>query len=342
MSPKTPKSLKSLKSLKTRLTEFFDIEHPILAAPMALISGGRLAAAATSGGGLGLIGGGYGDSDWLQRQFALAEGTRVGCGFITWSLARKPELLDQTLERQPATIMLSFGDLQPFADRIHAAGIPLIAQVQTLDQARQALDAGAEILVAQGGEAGGHGMTVRSTFTLVPDVVDLAARHSPETLVLAAGGVVDGRGLAAALTLGADGALVGTRFWASPEALVSPRAQQRALRASGDDTYRTRVYDVVRRLDWPPQYNERTLSNPFVDGWHGNEPELLSSLDDAVSTFETAVAAEDFDVAAIFVGEAIGRIDKIRPAADIVAEMAAEAYRILNGEKGSSLRSVQG
>jgi len=339
MSPKTPKSL---KSLKTRLTEFFDIEHPILAAPMALISGGRLAAAATSGGGLGLIGGGYGDSDWLQREFALAEGTRVGCGFITWSLARKPELLDQTLERQPATIMLSFGDLQPFADRIHAAGIPLIAQVQTLDQARQALDAGAEILVAQGGEAGGHGMTVRSTFTLVPDVVDLAAQHSPETLVLAAGGVVDGRGLAAALTLGADGALVGTRFWASPEALVSPRAQQRALRASGDDTYRTRVYDVVRRLDWPPQYNERTLSNPFVDGWHGNEPELLSSLDDAVSTFETAVAAEDFDVAAIFVGEAIGRIDKIRPAADIVAEMAAEAYRILNGEKGSSLRSVQG
>jgi nitronate monooxygenase len=339
MSPKTPKSL---KSLKTRLTEFFDVEHPILAAPMALISGGRLAAAATSGGGLGLIGGGYGDSDWLQREFALAEGTRVGCGFITWSLARKPELLDQTLERQPATIMLSFGDLQPFADRIHAAGIPLIAQVQTLDQARQALDAGAEILVAQGGEAGGHGMTVRSTFTLVPDVVDLATQHSPETLVLAAGGVVDGRGLAAALTLGADGALVGTRFWASPEALVSPRAQQRALRASGDDTYRTRVYDVVRRLDWPPQYNERTLSNPFVDGWHGNEPELLSSLDDAVSTFETAVAAEDFDVAAIFVGEAIGRIDKIRPAADIVAEMAAEAYRILNGEKGSSLRSVQG
>src|ERR1700751_917740 len=124
MSPKTPKSLKSLKSLKTRLTEFFDIEHPILAAPMAFISGGRLAATATPGGGLGLIGGVYGDSDWLQREFALAEGTRVGCGFITWSLARKPELLDQTLERQPATIMLSFGDLQPFAARTHSARLP--------------------------------------------------------------------------------------------------------------------------------------------------------------------------------------------------------------------------
>jgi nitronate monooxygenase len=316
--------------VKTRLTEFFGIEHPILSAPMALISGGRLAAAVTSSGGLGFIGGGYGDSDWLQREFGLTEGQKVGCGFITWSLAGKPELLDQTLERQPVTIMLSFGDLQPFADRIHAAGIPLIAQVQTLDHARQALDAGAEILAAQGSEAGGHGMTVRSTFTLVPDVVDLAAGRAPETLVLAAGGVADGRGLAAALVLGAHGVLVGTRFWASPEALVSPRAHERAVGASGDNTYRTRVYDIVRRLDWPPEYNERALSNPFVDGWHGNEAELRSSLPEAVSTFEAAVAAEDFSAAAILVGEAIGRVDRVRPAADIVADMAAQADRILN------------
>jgi nitronate monooxygenase len=316
--------------VKTRLTEFFGIEHPIVSAPMALISGGRLAAAVTSSGGLGFIGGGYGDSDWLQREFGLAEGHKVGCGFITWSLARKPELLDQTLERQPVTIMLSFGDLQPFADRIHAAGIPLIAQVQTLDHARQALDAGAEILAAQGSEAGGHGMMVRSTFTLVPDVVDLAAERAPETLVLAAGGVADGRGLAAALVLGADGVLVGTRFWASPEALVSPRAHERAAGASGDNTYRTRVYDIVRRLDWPPEYNERALSNPFVDGWHGNEAELRSSLPEVVSTFEAAVAAEDFSAAAILVGEAIGRVDRVRPAADIVADMAAQASRILN------------
>ena len=316
--------------MKTRLTEFFGIEHPIVSAPMAGISGGRLAAAVTSAGALGLLGGGYGDSDWLNREFGLAEGARVGCGFITWSLARQPELLDEALDQQPATIMLSFGDLRPFADRIHAAGVPLIAQVQTLDHARQALDAGAEILVAQGGEAGGHGMTVRSTFTLVPDVVDLAADRAPETLVLAAGGVADGRGLAAALALGADGVLVGTRFWASPEALVSPRAKQRAIKAGGDDTYRTRVYDVVRRLDWPPEYNERTLSNPFVDGWHGKEAELLAALPDAVATYEAAVAAEDYDIAAMFVGQAIGRIDDVRPAADIVADMAAEADRIVH------------
>jgi nitronate monooxygenase len=315
--------------MKTRLTEFFGIEHPIVSAPMALTSGGKLAAAVTASGGLGLIGGGYGDSAWLQREFGLADGARVGCGFITWSLARKPELLYETLERQPAAVMLSFGDLQPFAERIHAAGIPLIAQAQTLDYARHALDAGAEIVVAQGGEAGGHGMTVRSTFTLVPDVVDLAAERAPETLVLAAGGVADGRGLAAALILGADGAVVGTRFWATPEALVSPRAHERALKAGGDDTYRTRVYDHVRQLDWPPEYNERALSNSFVDGWHGNEAELQASLPEVIATYEAAVAAEDFDAAAILVGESIGLVDAVRPAADIVAGMASQAERIL-------------
>ncbi len=320
--------------MKTRLTEFFGIEHPIVSAPMAQISGGELAAAVSSSGGLGLIGGGYGDSAWLQREFGLADGARVGCGFITWSLARAPELLDETLAWQPAAVMLSFGDLQPFAERVHAAGIPVLAQVQTLEHARRALDSGAEILVAQGGEAGGHGMTVRSTFTLVPDVVDLAADRAPETLVLAAGGVADGRGLAAALVFGADGVVVGTRFWASSEALVSPRAHERALGASGDSTYRTRVYDHVRRLDWPPEYNERALSNPFVDGWHGNEAGLLASLPDAVKTYEAAVAAEDFGTAAILIGESIGLVDAVRPAAHIIADMTSEAERILKRANG--------
>lgn len=317
-------------SLDTRLTRYFGIEHPIVLAPMAGISGGRLAAAVTAAGGLGLIGGGYGDAEWLRREFGQADGATVGCGFITWSLARRPELLDEALARRPAAIMLSFGELRPFADRIHAAGVPVIAQAQHLDHARQALDAGADVLVAQGGEAGGHGMTVRSTFTLVPDVVDLVADRSPATLVLAAGGVSDGRGLAAALALGADGALVGTRFWASPEALVSPRAHERAMTASGDDTVRTRSYDLVRRLDWPAQYNARALGNTFLDTWHGNEDQLSASLPEVVAAYEKAVAAEDFDHAAILVGEGVGLVRQVRPAAAIVADMVADAARILN------------
>lgn len=317
-------------SLDTRLTRLFGIQHPVVLAPMAMISGGRLASAVASAGGLGLIGGGYGDAEWLRREFDLADGATVGCGFITWSLARHPELLDAALQRRPAAIMLSFGELQPFAERIRATGVPLIAQAQTLDHARRALDAGADVVVAQGGEAGGHGMTARSTFTLVPDVVDLAAERSPGTPVLAAGGVTDGRGLAAALALGADGALVGTRFWATPEALVSPRAHERALTASGDQTVRTRAYDLVRRLDWPPEYNARALGNPFLDTWHGNQEGLAESLTEAVADYENALAAEDFDTAAILVGEGVGLLRRVRPAADIVTDMVEQAARILN------------
>jgi nitronate monooxygenase len=156
-------------------------------------------------------------------------------------------------------------------------------------------------------------MSVRSTFTLAPEVVDLVAQRSAATLVLAAGGVTDGRGLAAALALGADGVLVGTRLWAAPEALVSPRAHERAIQASGDDTFRTQVYDVVRRLDWPAEYDARALGNSFLDTWHGNETQLSASLPTAVDTFEKAVAAEDFDTAAILVGEGVGVIRDIRP-----------------------------
>lgn len=316
--------------LTTRLTELFGIEQPILLAPMALISGGRLAAAVTQAGGLGLIGGGYPDAEWLRSQIDQAQGARVGYGFITWSLAQNPGALDLALEQRPAAVMLSFGELQPFAERIHAAGVPLIAQVQNLDQASGALDAGAEVIVAQGGEAGGHGMSVRSTFTLVPEVVDFVAERSPDTLVVAAGGVGDGRGLAAALALGADGAVVGTRFWATPEALVSPRAQDRAVAAGGDDTVRTRVYDLVRRLDWPAEYNARALRNDFLNTWQGNETELAARLPETVAAYEKAFAAEDFDTAAILVGEGVGRLRDVRPAAGIIADMVSEAAHILN------------
>jgi nitronate monooxygenase len=226
--------------------------------------------------------------------------------------------------------MLSFGDPTEFADRIHQANVPLTYQVQTLDQARRATDVGAEIIVAQGGEAGGHGMGARSTFTLVPDIVDVVAEHGAKALVLAAGGVADGRGLAAALALGADGVLVGTRLWATAEALVTPQAQQRAIEACGDDTVRTRIYDIVRQRDWPEKYDARLVSNPLIEAWHGNESELSACLPETVSTFEKAVAEQDFDVVTPLVGEAISLIHEVRPAADIVRDMARDATRILD------------
>ncbi|HET9875426.1 MAG TPA: nitronate monooxygenase, partial [Mycobacterium sp.] len=155
---------------------------------MAAVAGGRLAAAVSAAGGLGLVGGGYGDEAWLRREFELADGARVGCGFITWSLAGCPELLDLALAYQPVAVMLSFGDPAPFAETVRSSGARLICQVQDLGQADRALRAGADVLVAQGSEAGGHGYGPRTTMTLVPEIVDLVAARGTGTPVLAAGG----------------------------------------------------------------------------------------------------------------------------------------------------------
>src|SRR5258708_9620519 len=128
-------------TLSTKLTRRLGIRHPILLAPMGSASGGRLAAAVSAAGGLGLIGGGYGDAAWLDAQFQAAGNQRVGCGFITWSLAKRPQLLAPVLARRPAALMLSFGDPRPFAPAIKAAGVALICQVQTLAHAREAREA---------------------------------------------------------------------------------------------------------------------------------------------------------------------------------------------------------
>ena len=165
--------------LKTRLTEKLNIDVPILLAPMAFASGGALASAVTQAGGLGFIGGGYGDKDWLKQEFNAAGNAVVGCGFITWSLADRPELLTQALDRSPKAIFLSFGNPKPFADQIKQAGALLICQVQTLQDAKHAIDTGADIIVAQGAEAGGHGEK-RATFTLVPEGADYIARNAPD------------------------------------------------------------------------------------------------------------------------------------------------------------------
>jgi nitronate monooxygenase len=310
--------------LTTRLTETLGIRHPVLLAPMALVAGGALAGAVTAAGGLGIIGGGYGDAEWLERQFAAAGNQRVGCGFITWSLARRPELLDAALAHEPAAIMLSFGDPRPFGARIKQAGARLICQVQTLAHVEEALAAGADVIVAQGAEAGGHCAT-RATLPFVPVVVDTVARQAPGVVVVAAGGIGDGRGLAAALMLGAEGVLVGTRFYASAESLAHPAAKARMAAAAGDETIRTASVDVVRGIPWPREFTARIMRNDFVARWHGAEAELATAQPREAARYQAAVAAGDFATACIFVGEAMGVFDQILPAGEIIARMVAQA-----------------
>lgn len=322
-------------AIRTRLTEALDISVPILSAPMGFVAGGKLAAVVTAAGGLGIIGGGYGDADWLDREFAAAGNARVGCGFITWSVANQPGLLARVLERTPAVLMLSFGDPTPFAPAIRTAGSRLICQVQTIAHTRAALDCGADIIVAQGSEAGGHG-AARATLTLVPEVADLLARESRATLLVAAGGIADGRGLAASLMLGADGVMLGSRLWASPECLIHPNHQRAALAGDGDATIRQTAADIARGYDWPPEFTGRVLRTAFVARWHGHEVEHRAAAQVARPAYLAAVADGCTEESGVFVGEAIGLMGSVLPVAEIIARVIREAEALLR-ERGPSL-----
>ena len=309
-------------TLRTALSQCLGITVPILSAPMAGVAGGALAAAVSRAGALGLIGGGYGDREWLSRELDIAAdaGVGVGVGFISWALARDPDLLTMALERRPRAVFLAFGDIGPYASRIANAGVPLIVQVQTVAGARAAVSSGARIIVAQGTEAGGHGGE-RATMALVPAVVDVV-RDIP---VVAAGGIADGRGLAAALMLGAAGVLCGTAFYACRESLAHPKAKDAALDASGDRTVRGKVFDIVRGHNWPEPWMVRTLENGFYNRW-ASDPEMLER--DISRQRQIYLAAQirgDVDTAAVIVGEAIDLVHKVESAATVVARIASEA-----------------
>ena len=197
---------------------------------MGGVSGGALAAAVSEAGGLGLVGGGYGDPRWLERELRLvagATGKPWGVGVITWAVGE--DIVRLALSYRPAAVFLSFGDPAPFGALVREAGTRLICQVQDVAGARQAAAAGADVIVAQGTEAGGHGSR-RATLPLVPAVADAVA----PVPVLAAGGIADGRGVAAALMLGAQGAVLGTRFCATPEALYPDWAKKQLVAGGGD------------------------------------------------------------------------------------------------------------
>lgn len=330
-------TMQPMTLIKTRLTERFALSTPIVLAPMALASGGALAAACAQAGALGLVGGGYGDLAWTQREYGAAQASaggtgRIGCGFITWKMDEDAAALDWMLDLPPAqrprALMLSFGDPRPYARRIAEAGIPLICQIQRMEQAPQAIEAGAAVLVAQGVEAGGHGMNAlngRATFTFVPELADWLSAHAPETLLLAAGGIADGRTLAAALMLGADGVLVGTRLWASQESLAPAGAQALALATDGDGTARSAVFDILRRKHWPAPYDFRALRNPLHRAWEDRVDTLRADPAAARADYDAGVKAGDFTRAHATAGEAIGLIHDRSSAGEIVARMTREA-----------------
>lgn len=323
--------------IPTALTRLLAIRHPVLLGPMDLVADARLTAAVSGAGGLGILGGGYGERQWLARELDVLaqEKVRFGVGFITWSLARQPQLLGLALERKPAAVMLSFGDPAPFIPAIKRAGALVICQVQSLALARAALEAGADILVAQGTEGGGHG-AARGLATLVPEIVDAVDGRAP---VVAAGGIADGRGMAAALMLGAAGVLMGTRFYATAEAAGADGAKQRIRRASGDDSARSIVFDISRRNVWPAPFTGRCLRNAHFERWFGREVELLRNQEAETARYAAAREQGDFDIAAVIAGESAGLVREILPAREVVERTVREAAALL--ARGATLVHAQ-
>ncbi|WP_228001008.1 NAD(P)H-dependent flavin oxidoreductase [Nocardia australiensis] len=311
-------------TLRTALTGMFGIEHPIVLAPMGGVAGGALAAAVSEAGGLGVIGGGLGDREWMDREVALAAagtGKPWGIGLLIWGI--DTDTVSWVIDRKPSAIVLSFGDPTPYAAAIRDAGIRLLVQVTDSDEAARALDAGADVLIAQGSEAGGH-CGGRATLPFVPSVVDMAE----STPVLAAGGIADGRGLAAALTLGAAGALIGTRFEATHEALISAHAAKAIVAARAGDTERNRTLDIARGSAWPAEYPARTLRNGFLDRWRGRDAEMIAD-SIALQQFRDAATRDDLDYVPVWAGESVDLIDQLESAGEVVRRIGHDAEAVL-------------
>jgi nitronate monooxygenase len=304
--------------MRTALTDRFDLEVPVVGAPMAGAAGGRLAAAISASGALGMIGVGAEPPAWIaeQARVAVAGGRAWGVGLLAWMLDASPEKLDAVVELAPPLVSVSYGPYERHVAAIKQAGSAVATQVGTVDEARAAERAGVDLIVARGGEGGGHGRNDVATLPLLQAVLDEVA-----VPVLAAGGIATARGLAAVLAAGAAGAWVGTPFLACPESAVSPAARDRILAAGETDTGYGRVFDLGYRQGWPPQYGGRALRNAFYDRWIGREAELAAD-DGAHAELVAAHRRQDYETASIYAGQSVGLVRRSRPAADVVADLA--------------------
>lgn len=335
--------------ITTPLTELLGIQHPIILAGMARTSGGALAAAVTNAGGLGVIGGFQYTPDQLREIIAemksLLRDPEHGAFGVDLALpqvggsARKTnhdytggklgELIDITIA-SGARLFVSAVGVPPawVVDKLHGAGILVMNMVGHPKHAVKALDAGVDMVCAQGGEGGGHTGDVAGT-VLIPAVADVASRYRPPmlgggaqtALVVAAGGIASGRSVAAALMQGAAGVWVGTRFVACAEAACS-EAHKRAVVACGfDDTQRTLV------LSGRPL---RMRTNPYIARWHADPEKIRALCDRGVvpieHDFENGV--EDIELPHLM-GQVAGAITRVQPAAEIVDEMVGEAAEML-------------
>ena len=316
--------------LRTRFTDLLGLSLPVMNAPMSNHSGGTLAAAVSKAGGLGTFGASNGlGPDWLREQIAYVRGATdrpFGVGFITQLIEPDPENLEIAVNEGVSVVIFSFTDPQPWLGRARDAGAITICQVQSLELAKMAVDGGADVLMVQGNEAGGH----TGGMNLLPLLVAVVEKY-PEVPVLAAGGITTGRALAAVLAAGAEGASLGTALLATPEAVEVPDAlKERVVLSDGQDTAFTRLYDLLGDTPWPAGIAGRVYRNRLVREWDGRDEAVMEHREELASDVAAARAQHDTEVTSVYMGQGAGAVNAIRPAAQVIDAICSEAENLLS------------
>jgi nitronate monooxygenase/enoyl-[acyl-carrier protein] reductase II len=320
--------------LRTSLCDLFRIDYPIILAPMGSATSAEFAAAASNAGGLGSIGTLNRSTEAILRDIEVV----AGLTDRPYAINHIPPVLDErafraTLEAQPAAISFALGDPGDLVRRAHDAGSLVIVQVTTVAQAVEAAGRGADVIIAQGGEAGGYVGAV-STFPLLPQVVDAVAPIP----VVAAGGIFEGRGLAAALVLGAVGVNLGTRFLASTESPISDKWRQAIVQAASEDTMKLEVLNDINPLPGTVGYRTvlRSIRTPFMDEWQGKRETARAERKRLSNEMHAAMSAGRRHEVILTAGQSAGGIKDVLPVAQIIQRMMAEAEAALSAARRES------
>jgi enoyl-[acyl-carrier protein] reductase II len=315
--------------LRTSVCDLLSIEVPIMQAAIWPATSPELVAAVSEAGGLGSVGSVFESAESVQKQIArVRELTNRPFAVNHVVPLLDEEAFEATLEAKPAVISLALGDPTDLLERAHAAGARVVHQIHTVEQALRVADLGVDVIIAQGSEAGGQGMALGvGAMALVPQVAD-AVDPIP---VLAAGGVADGRGLAAALVLGAQGANVGTRFLASHEASADKDWKQSILEAQSQDAVRFEAWKEIFPAAGEGAYETvpRVMRTSFVEEWQRRPEDVRREAERLRGELMSVVRERKPHELVPFTGQTAGMIRDVLPAGEIVREMVSKAEEAL-------------
>jgi NAD(P)H-dependent flavin oxidoreductase YrpB (nitropropane dioxygenase family) len=321
-------TLDNARVIKSAFSEMLGIEHPIALAGMSGVTSPELVAAVSNAGGLGILGASDIEATAILEQVGtVREQTKRPFGINLLLHGVDDEQMRAVLEARPSVLSTAWPrddqNLAAIFDSAHERGIKVLHMVPTAADAAKAVAAGADVIIAQGTDGGGH-IGLVGTAVIVP----MVAREVAPIPVLAAGGIADGRGLAAMLALGAAGVLIGTRFLATTESPLHDAFKRLIVESDGTDTIVTDLADVMLGVDWPGAV-ERIARNRVVERWLGRTNELRRRRDETLSVMRQARRAGDTDEAIVYYGQSAALIDEVKPAGHVVAEMIREAESIM-------------